>query len=252
MTRPKAQSEGLVAKLQALGATAYVMPVIEIRALDSNEALDAALSQLDSYDWVILTSVNGVKAVENRMTALKIPAEKLSSRKLAAIGPATAAELERFSRKPDLIPDEYVSEAIAEAIERVGAPTVRGPGRFLLARADIARKDLADLLRAQGAQVDEVAAYRIVRGEGGQDLPSKAPDYITLTSSSAARSTFQILKENGHESWMTQSALVCIGPITSGTVREMGFEVAVEAGEYTVTGLLQALVQHVKKEAIRA
>lgn len=229
------------------------MPAIEIKPPFSFGPLDTALRDLEGYDWVVLTSVNGVKSISIRMAELGIPIEKLSSRKLAAIGPATAAELERVARKPDLVPAEYVSEAIAEAIRElssagfqpaVGAPAVHGPQRFLLARADIARRDLAHLLRAEGAEVDEIAAYRIVRGKGSADLPDQAPDYITLTSSSAARNAYEMLKEKGLEGWMTSSALVCIGPITSRAVRELGFEVAAEATEYTSAGLIKALTSH--------
>ncbi|HWA84140.1 MAG TPA: uroporphyrinogen-III synthase [Fimbriimonadaceae bacterium] len=246
VTRPRQQAEGLVAELESLGATVFTMPVIEILPPESMSPVDAALTNLDVYDWVVLTSVNGVKAVAMRMGELGIPVEKLRHKRLAAIGPATGEALERFVRKPDLIPEQYVSEAIA-----AGLGNVHGM-HFLLARADIARRDLAELLRQGGARVDEVAVYRIVRGEGPVSLPDQAPDYITLTSSSAARGTFEILREKGRAGWMTESALVCIGPITAGTVRELGFEVAVEAEEYTVPGLVKALVEHAEKESIHA
>lgn len=246
VTRPKQQAEGLVADLEELGATVFTMPVIEILPPLSHNGLDAALKNLDVYDWVVLTSVNGVKAVAMRMAELGIPVENLRRKRLAAIGPATAEALERFARKPDLIPEQYVSEAIA-----AGLGNVHGM-HFLLARADIARKDLAELLRQGGARVDEVAAYRIVRGEGSPNLPDSAPDYITLTSSSAARGTLEILKENGRGAWMSKSHLACIGPITSETVRELGFVVATEAEEYTVPGLVKALIEHVQKEPIHA
>ncbi|HVT12311.1 MAG TPA: uroporphyrinogen-III synthase [Fimbriimonadaceae bacterium] len=246
VTRPKAQAEGLVAELEGLGAAVFTMPVIEILPPESTNPLDAALKNLDVYDWVVLTSVNGVKAVAMRMGELGIPVENLRHKRLAAIGPATAEALERFVRKPDLIPEQYVSEAIAAGLGKVHGMN------FLLARADIARRDLADLLRQGGARVDEVAAYRIVRGEGPVSLPDVAPNYITLTSSSAARGTLEILRENGRAAWMAESALACIGPITAGTVRELGYTVAVEAEEYTVPGLVKALVEHAQKEPIHA
>jgi len=253
VTRPQNQSEGLVRELAFLGASVYVMPAIQIQPPASTEPLDEALHDLDSYDWVILTSVNGVNAVEGRMAEIGIPIRKLIDRNLAAIGPATAAAMERVFRKPDLVPSEYVSEAIAAAFgENTVRSDSRGPIRFLLARADIARKDLADLLRAQGHEIDEVAAYSIVKSHGSAELPEKTPDYITLTSSSTARHTFEILKEGGREDWMRSSFLVCIGPITSTTVREMGLQVAAEAREYTVPGLVKALVEHAKKESYHA
>lgn len=255
VTRPKAQSDGLTQELQKHGATVIAMPVIEIEPPDSYGPLDDALTNLDRYDWVVLTSVNGVQAVAARLDDLGIPLSRLSERKLAAIGPATAAELAKVARQPDLVPDEYISEAIAEAIDRLEANEEsegRNRSRFLLARADIARRDLANLLRERGSIVDEVAAYRIVRSHGVPDLPEDPPEYITLTSSSAARSTYEILKENGRESWMSTAHLICIGPITSATVRSLGFEVAAEAGEYTVPGLIQALLEHADREPIHA
>jgi uroporphyrinogen-III synthase len=168
--------------------------------------------------------------------------------KIAAIGPATAAEfLKRTGDQPDLVPDDYVSEAIAEAVGDVEGK------RFLLPRADIARKDLAILLREKGAIVDEVAAYRIVAAKVVRDsLPKTCPDYITLTSSQAARSTLDLLRENGLERWFAEAHLVSIGPITSGTVRDLGFEVAAEAADYTAPGLLEALVSHATKEPAHA
>jgi uroporphyrinogen-III synthase len=236
VTRPKGQSESAVAELERLGATVYVLAVIQIEPLESTAGLDEALRNLERYDWVVLTSVNGVQAVGERLLSLGIPTTQLASLKLATIGPATGAKLEKLVRKPDLIPAEYVSESIAE-----GLGDVQGK-RLLLARADIARKDLANILRERGAVVDEVAAYRIVQGTGSEELPEVAPDYVTLTSSSAARSTYDILKQKGRQDWMESSAIVTIGPITSDTVRELGFQVAAEAKEYTLPGLVSALV----------
>jgi uroporphyrinogen-III synthase len=237
VTRPKGQSEWAVSELEKLGATVYVLPVIQIEPLESTDGLDEALRNLDRYDWVVLTSVNGVHAIGERLVALGIPTTQIAARKLAAIGPATGAELEKLARKPDLIPAEYVSESIAE-----GLGDVQGK-RFLLARADIARKDLANILRERGAVVDEVAAYRIVQGCGSEELTGKAPDYITLTSSSAARGTYEILKDKGHQNWMKNAKIVTIGPITSDTVRELGFTVAAEAKEFTVPGMIAALIE---------
>lgn len=242
VTRPKHQAEGLAQELERLGATVTQLPVIEIAPLEGTEALDAALARLADYDWLVLTSVNGVAAVRERLTALGIDLTVLGSRKIAAIGPATAASVQEWvGREPDLVPPEYVSESIAETIDW---PEASVAPRFLLARADIARKDLANLLREKGAEVDEVAAYRIVRARSTPELPPQTPDYITLTSSSAARAAYEILKENGRGHWFERSSLACIGPITASTVRELGYVVAVEATQYTVPGLVAAIIEH--------
>jgi uroporphyrinogen-III synthase len=154
--------------------------------------------------------------------------------------------MERLFRAPDVVPQDYVSEAIAEAL-----PDVRGL-RFLLARADIARRDLAHILRDRGAIVDEVTAYRIVPAEGSINLPSSAPDFITLTSAASARAAFEQLKSKGFEQWMRESSLVTIGPITSAAVRELGLTVAIEADEFTVPGMIAAIVERTEGQAVHA
>lgn len=241
VTRPKAQASALVGPLEELGAEIVSMPAIEIAPPAETAPLDEALRNLERYDWVVLTSVNGVEAVRARMEQLGIPGEDLKARKLAVIGPATGAALAAAFRGPDVVPGEYVSEAIAEALG-----DVRGK-RFLLARADIARRDLAEILALRGAKVDEVPAYRIVRPTS-TDLPNRTPDVITLTSSAAVRGTRDALASAGYEDWMRRAALICIGPITAATVRELGYEPAVVANEYTVPGLVEALAAYVKEK----
>ncbi|MBI1334689.1 MAG: hypothetical protein GC165_17615 [Armatimonadetes bacterium] len=238
ITRPKGQAGLLNAPLQELGAEVFSMPAIEIAPLEDTSKLDTALSQLETYDWVVLTSVNGVASVRDRMVTLGIDQSKLSSRRLAVIGPATAAALENDFRAPDAMPEQYVSESIMEVLG-----DVKGK-RFLLARADLARRELPDMLRAEGAIVDEVNAYRIVRASEETVLPDRSPDYITLTSAAAARNTIDTLKEKGHADWLRSANLACIGPITESAVREAGFEPAVIAHEFTIPGLVEAIVEH--------
>jgi len=247
VTRPRDQAHDLVDRLERLGAMTIVLPAIAIAPPEDLAPLNRALGALEQYDWVVLTSVNGVRAVKDRLEALGIPSTTLAERRLAVIGPSTAAATEEAFRKPDIVPSEFVSEAIAEALGEV-----RGQ-RFLLARADIARKDLAVILRERGADVEEVAAYRIVpSGEADLDPRQPAPDYITLTSSSAVHGTLARLREKGVEGWMRQAELVSIGPITSATIEDLGLRVAVSADEYTIPGLVEALVKHNQREAANA
>lgn len=243
VTRPKAQAPGLVRPLEELGAEIFSMPAIEVAPPEDLGQLDSALRRLDQFDWVVLTSVNGVDAVRKRMEEIGVPPEDLKVRKLAVIGPATGAALAAAFRIPDIMPSEYISEAIAEALGDVAGK------RFLLARADIARRDLAEILISKGAAVTEVAAYRIV-SPTSSELPERAPDVITLTSSAAARGTRDALASAGYEDWMRKAALICIGPITAATVRELGYEPAVIANEYTIPGLVEALSAYVKEKKI--
>lgn len=246
VTRPEHQSGGLKATLESLGAKVAIVPVIEIVPPADTTQLDSALRNLDSYDWVVFTSVNGVEAVRERLQALGISPDSLCGLKLAAIGPATSEAMAASFRAPDLMPAEFVSERIADALPEV-------PGlRFLLARADLARKDLAEALRAKGARVDEVAAYRIVRRAAAKDLPADEPDAITLTSAEVARATVDLLKSEGKAHWLTRSALVCIGPITAAAVRELGLRPAATAAAYDSAGLTRALIDCLAKEITHA
>jgi uroporphyrinogen-III synthase len=229
-------------RLKKLGADVILMPALEIAPLEDTAALDVALSNVGSYDWVVLTSVNGVEAVVSSMSALDIPLEALASRKLAVIGPATAEALAAAVRQPDLVPAEFVSESIAESLGDVAGQ------RFLLARADKARKDLAVMLRKRGAEIDEVAAYRIVQASGEPELPTQAPTYIVLTSSAGVRATKDLLEANGRGHWMTNCRLACIGPITAARVFELGLKPALVAEEFTSPGLIEAIVADARGE----
>ena len=239
MTRPRGQASQLGEKLEQLGAISVQLPAIEIAAPEDFIAFDAALRELSRYDWAVLTSVNGVAAVARRMDHLKISRQNLSALKIAVIGPSTAEVLTTEFRAPDRVPHEFVSEALAETLGEVKGLS------FVLLRADIARKDLAEDLRRRGAKVTEVAVYRIISDQKSRLADSEPrPDYITLTSSASAIATLAKLREAGHEDWLRKVPIACIGPITAKTVRDLGYKVAVGADEYTIPGLVQAIVNH--------
>ena len=231
VTRPARQAAGLVEPLEALGATVFLLPAMEIAPPLDPEPLDQALRNVERYDWIVATSVNGVAAL-----AAQGDRERIRDRKLAAVGPATAAAMREAFRAPDAVPEEFTGERIADAMGEV-----RGL-RILLARADLARRELPDRLRAMGAEVDDVVAYRIVRPSGISELPSRCPDGIAFTSSSAVRGTLDTLTDAGKEEWMQTARLACIGPLTAATVRELGYEVAVMPEVYTMEGLVEGIV----------
>src|SRR4051812_1466889 len=189
VTRAREQSQGLVARLQALGADVLECPAITIAPPEDYAEIDAAIAHLHQYDWVVFTSVNGVQVFVDRLLALGNAPDVLCSRKLGAIGPATAAALEKAGCVPRFVPDTYVAEALAEQIEGVAGC------RVLLPRADIARKALAEGLWRKGATVDEITAYRTVPGEGAERLSeclrADSVDAITFTSSSTVRYTIE-------------------------------------------------------------
>ena len=219
ITRPEADAARLAERLRALGAVPVVMPAIEIEFTDPPE-LDRALKDLGGYHWVIFTSRNGVEAVFRRIGQLAGP-------KVAAIGPATAEALRGRGVTPDLVPSEYVAEAILASL-----PEVRGL-RFLLPRADIAREALVDGLRRRGALVDEIAAYRT--RPASRLAPLGPVDAVTFTSSSTVRGFL------AGGPVPAGAKVICIGPITAQTARECGLEVTAVAVEYTEDGLIEAL-----------
>lgn len=243
ITRPPAQAGLLASRLAALGARVTALAAIAIAPLEDTTALDAALGQLASYDWVIFTSVNGVQAVETRMHALGLGWEQRGNARLAAIGPATATALARVGAPADAIPDEYIAEAIAETLGAVAGQ------RILLLRADIARRTLAEMLAERGAAVDEVAAYRTVQQTVAPErvrevFAGEPPDALTFTSASTVRGLITSLAGAGLPvpETLHGTLLAAIGPITAATLREYGLEPSVVAAEYTIPGLVAALV----------
>lgn len=235
VTRPRGQSAGLAEPLAALGATVFALPAIAIEPPEDPSPLDEALRKLEGYDWLILTSVNGVEAVSARLEALGLVLPM--GLKLAAVGPATAEAMRKTLRDPDVVPAEAMGIWIAEAIGEVGGR------RILLARGDLARPDLPEALRAKGSDVDDVVAYRIVRPSFDGPLPQACPDWIALTSSSGVMGTYDALSARGRGEWMHSSRLACIGPLTAATVREMGIEPTIVAETHTVNGLVEAIAK---------
>lgn len=240
VTRAAAQAQELVALLEAAGATAIVLPSIEYQFLEGQEAwaMDRALRRAGEYDAVIVTSPRGSEAIEKRLEVLGPEVRQLvSGRRLIAVGSATAAALARALRQPDLIPGEFSASGILQSLGDVSGQ------RFLLLRADLAKEDLPEGLVARGAQADDVVAYRIVksRDSGSDALAGPAPDFITFASSSAVHNTFERLNRAGMLHWMSQSRVVCIGPVTAKTLTELGYPVAAIANPSTSEGLVSAL-----------
>jgi uroporphyrinogen III methyltransferase/synthase len=244
VTRTRQQASVLSARLHDLGAGTVELPTIRVAPADDWAPLDGAIGELLSFDWIIFTSVNGVQFFWERMTQAGLDARALSGVRLAAIGPATAAELAARGLQPDYVPQEYVAEAIAAGLEDIHGQ------RVLLPRADIARPALANLLREAGANVVEVTAYRTLlpAAEAGElrDL-LEGVTVATFTSSSTVRNLAAMARDAGLDlaHSLIGATVACIGPITAGTAHELGLTVDVVAGEYTIDGLVEALVQHV-------
>lgn len=246
VTRPRGQLAELVARLEELGAVPLLLPLVEIREPADWGPTDRALAKLGDYDWLVFTSANGVDAVVRRLRQTGRDLRALGLVKLAAIGPGTAAALRRYELEPDVVPAEYRSESLAEALrDRVAGR------RVLLARADRGRDVLAREL-GRVADVEQVAVYAQVDStesdlEVWQALGRGEVDYVTLTSSNIARAFARGLDDPGRAAVAGgRTKVVTISPVTTKAAAEAGLAVAAEAEEYTSEGIVRALVRLVE------
>ena len=261
VTRAHRQADDLCSLLKQFGAEVIEAPVIEIREPDSYDALDTALKGILQYDWLILTSVNGVEALGERIKRLQLRKSHLAHLKIAAIGPATAHAVERLGLKVHVIPKEYVAESVVKSLR----DRVKGK-RVLLARAKVARDVIPRELRKLGARVDVVEAYEtVIPLSSTRRLlallrdPKRRPNVITFTSSSTVRNFVALLSAKsrrqerlGHAALLDGIKFASIGPVTSSTLREFGMTPHIEAGKYTIPGLLEAIAQaYARKPASR-
>jgi len=243
VTRAREQAGDLVRELEALGAEVVAAPTIRIAPLTDLAALRAALSRVPPYDWIVFTSQNAVQVVCDRLPEWDLSPRDVARAAVAAIGPATAEALVRRGVVPDLVPDRFVAEAVVTALVAQG--DVRGK-TVLLPRAREARDALPDGLRALGARVDVIPIYETIRETGdGSGLAAEilagTIDAVTFTSSSTVRGFVELVG----------SPAAVIGPVTAGTARELGIAVAIEARDYTVPGLVSAIVRYYRDEGRR-
>ena len=240
VTRARAQASGFIRRLQTLGAIPIAFPTIRVAPpTDQYAALDAALRQLATFDWVVFTSVNGVMHVWRRLAAVGLDGHALAPVRLAAIGPTTARALITRGRRADVVPDRYIAEALLDTM-----PHPAGQ-RFLLPRADGARDMLRTGLEAAGATVVAVHAYRTVVAEPASEALAALEhgvDILTFTSSSTVRNFLTQVGAEHAKALAARARVVAIGPITADTARELGLRVDVVATEHTIAGLVAALV----------
>jgi uroporphyrinogen-III synthase len=243
--RARHQARALSAELRQLGATVVEIPFIEIRKPRSFRPLDTALTNLAGYDWLILTSVNGVEAMWERMKKRRLNNSVLSHLHIAAIGPATRKAIEQHGSAVDVVPKEYVAESVVRSLKN----RVKGK-RVLLVRAKLARDVIPEELRRAGARVDVVEAYETVVPQGSRGRlqatlkhAGKRPHVVTFTSSSTVRNFVELLGgKRARDRALAGIRMASIGPVTSATLREFGFSVDISAKEFTIPGLVQAIV----------
>ena len=252
--RARHQAGGLSSALRKLGASVIEIPFIEICKPRSYKPLDRALENIRNYDWLILTSVNGVEAFWERLRALDMTRKELDHLRVAAIGPATRKAIEKGGLRVEVVPREYVAESVVESLRR----RVRGQ-RVLLTRAKVARDVIPRELRKLGAEVDVVEAYetRIPRTSRAPlrallEDPKRRPHVVTFTSSSTVRNFVSLLgkdagrgrsRPRGGAPFLLEGIrMASIGPVTSSTLLDLGLSVDIEAKKYTIPGLIRAIV----------
>jgi len=238
ITRPAGGAEELVAAVAELGAEPLVQPAIEITEPPAWAPVDDALGRLQGFDWIVFSSGNGVRAFLSRLLERGLDLRALGPVKLAAIGPATARQLESFHLRVDVQPEEYRAEALADAL----CPAAAG-SRFLLVRASRGREVLAEQLTAAGGEVEQIVVYTSrdtaqPDPEVARRLAAGEIDWVTVTSSAIARSLAALFGED-----LRRARLASISPITSATLREVGHEPACEARQFTPAGVLAAIVE---------
>ncbi len=239
VTRPRLQADAFAASLIAAGFEPVFFPVIEIRPLEDQLALDRALQKLACYDWVVFTSANAVELVWERMESLGI--ERIPEGvRVAAIGPKTAESLQTHGTVPAFVPQDYVAEAILPGLGDLAGRWV------LLPRAAIARKALPEAIAQAGGVPHEIAIYDTLPAQpdpAGLAALAFGVDVVTLTSPSVVNSFVKIIQAAGLDPRHLPGSPVyaCIGPITEKAAREAGLPDLVMADEYTTAGLIKAI-----------
>ena len=250
VTRARSQALSLVQRIESLGGEVVEFPTIEIRPPESYGPLDQAINQIGSYDWLIFTSVNGVEQFLNRFEKLGKNIADLAGIEVGAIGPETAKRLTAAQIQPSLVPKQYQAEGILEALI---PETVLGK-RILIPRAAKARDILPETLRQWGARVDVVEAYQTVLPQVDVSALCKllrdgTIDMITFTSSSTATNFAAMLRDQDLPRLLSRAVIACIGPITRKTVEDLGMRPEVVSEEFTIPGLVSAMVDYFDRTA---
>ncbi|MCA9582361.1 MAG: uroporphyrinogen-III C-methyltransferase [Myxococcales bacterium] len=245
VTRSAEDGHAMGRLLRDAGAEPVFLPTIEVLAPEDPEPLRVALGKLSTYAWVVFTSRNGVDRVFAELDRQGLDARAFGGARIAAIGPATAARLAARGLRADVVPDEFVGEAVAMALQTAHGGTLAGT-KILLPRAAVARNALPDALTAAGASVEVVTAYRTAAPQGRDDGALRqvveGVDVVTFTAPSTVRNLLSLLGRGG-PGLLRGKELAAIGPITAAAVREEGLSPTVVATQYTAEGLVEALAR---------
>jgi uroporphyrinogen III methyltransferase/synthase len=246
LTRARNQVKEFSRLLESYGAEVIVFPTIELAPPGDWHPLDQAIERLDTYDWVIFTSVNGVRSFTQRLQEKGKEIAALGGGEICAIGPRTQGELEKMGITVSFRPLEYRAEGVAEGLITLG---IQGK-KILLPRARGARKILPEALQEAGAVIDEVEAYQAVMPAKGKDsleeILLKGIDVITFTSSSTVNNFMELLSD---KTAMNGVTVAVIGPVTGETAKNYGLEPTITPSEYTIPALVEAIVRYFQRRA---
>lgn len=245
VTRAREQASGLVDILRGHGACVHEFPTISVEHLDDYNEVETAILQLARYQWLVFTSVNGVRFFWEQLNLIGLDSRILGGMQVAAIGPATADELKGRGIIPDFVPEKYVAEHVVEGLLKRG---IQGTD-VLIPRARVAREVLPEELKKAGCNVKVLPVYetKLVQSSG-QDIVASLDNgdiqYITFTSSSTVDNFFELVSPETLKKY-PDVKIASIGPVTSGTVKAHGFTPDLEPEEYTIPGLVAELVKDV-------
>ncbi|MBI5307953.1 MAG: uroporphyrinogen-III C-methyltransferase [Planctomycetes bacterium] len=250
VTRSREQASDFADKLYEHGANVIEFPTIEIAKPDDVKPLDEAIKAIHTFNWLVFTSTNGVDCFFQRLFELGRDVRDLKGLKLCAIGPATEEGIKKYHIKVDCRPPKFVAESVVEELKKV--TPIKGES-FLLPRADIARSFLPEELQKLGGKVTDLVAYKTIMVQPKDvDLVDKAKNgeinIVTFTSSSTVRNFIQIVGEKNLAALNGRVQYASIGPITTQTAEEMGLRISIAADEYTIPGLVNAILESVSPQ----
>jgi uroporphyrinogen III methyltransferase/synthase len=248
VTRARAQASSLVFQLAKLGAQCIEIPTIEIAPPKDFAPLKKSIEKIKNYDWLVFTSVNGVKFFFDTLFDMGKDVRALGHLKFACIGPVTKQRLQDYGIISDILPETYRAESVIDAFSNV---EIKGK-KILLPRAKVARTILPEELTKLGGLVDEVTAYETNLCSESKDelislLENNEIDAVTFTSSSTVSNFMSLLKGKDTKKLLKNVVTASIGPITSDTAKTLDINPDIEASEYTIGGLTDSLLTYYKE-----
>lgn len=252
VTRPREDAAELSDRLAALGAQPIVAPMIRMTAPEDWGPLDAAIDRVGAFDWIIFTSVNAVDQFMQRLYREGRDVRQLNGVKLCAVGPSSRERLLRYGLNADLAPEAFQADEVVAALA-ANAPL--DGNRFMLPRADVGRERLAEALRAAGAVVDDVVAYRALPAEPDPDrdpdlyrlLLDGEVDVVTFTSAASVRNFAATFGAEQSADLLQQTTVAVCGPVTAEAATRLGIPVSIMPGEYTLDALVESIAAHYRQ-----